>query len=119
MKTNSHSHFKALKFAMIKLCLFTFLFQVTDLKAQNHILLDHTWYFEIGNIDEEELTIPVMPLDLNINEPIFESILDISFQNTETFLFLISHNHCEEYPMMDVNFSSDGNTFMGTFTSEF
>jgi len=110
MKTYLHSHFKALKFTMIKLCLLALLFQVIDLKAQNPILLDHTWYFEIGSIDGETLVTPSVPEDNPTNYP-FESTLELFIENDETF-FSITQNYCDNYRLLYVDFSDDSSTFM-------
>jgi hypothetical protein len=109
MKTNSHSHFKALKFTMIKLCLFTFLFQVTNAKAQNPTLLEHDWYFEIGSINNETFTIPEVPNDFPINSP-FESMLDFNINNGN-ISFYTGNNFCSMALFAGIEFLDTENTF--------
>ena len=112
MKTNLHSHFNVSKFTMIKLCLFTFLFQVTNANAQNPILFDHTWYFEIGNIDNETLVTPEVPENFPENS-LFQSTIYLFIENGNNY-FGIYHNYCSVFPVIYAEFSNNDNSFIGT-----
>jgi hypothetical protein len=112
MKTYLHSHFNVLKFIIIKLCLFAFLFQVTNANAQNPVLLDQTWYFEIGSIDDEIFIKPEVPIESNPSNLPFQSLLENGFDG-ETPFFIISVNYCDDGYILQLSFEENQNTFTG------
>jgi hypothetical protein len=97
---------------MIKLCLFTFLFQVTNIKAQNPILLNQTWYFEIGSINDEIFMKPEVPIESNPSNLPFQSLLENGVDG-ETPFFIISVNYCDDAYILQLNFEENQNTFTG------
>ena len=80
--------------------------------AQNPILLDHTWYFEIGNIDNETLVTPEVPENFPDNS-LFQSTIYLFIENGNNY-FGIYHNYCSVFPVIYADFSNNDNTFIGT-----
>ena len=101
--------YNSLKEVFLKTFLILTFFQYSNITAQNPILLDHTWYFEVGNVNNETLFTPEVPEEFPKNIP-FESTLDFYLENGNAF-FDIQHNYCSMYPIMQANFSNNESIF--------
>jgi hypothetical protein len=78
--------------------------------AQNPILLDHTWYFEIGNIDGETLVTPSVPEEFsNDNDPISSTLIFLN--ENGVFRLSPSNNYCDLSCNGEIVFSNNENLF--------
>jgi hypothetical protein len=80
--------------------------------AQNPILLDQTWYFEIGNINNEELIVPEVPEGVSPNNTPFQSNLNVNSENGSV-LFSLTNSYCDDTLFLDADFIENENTFIG------
>jgi hypothetical protein len=99
-----------IKIVLFKTFLFLFLFQFSVVKAQNPILLDHTWYFEIGNMDDEILVTPPVPEEFpNDYDPISSTLI---FSNENgVFRLFPSNNYCDLSCNGEIVFLNNENIF--------
>lgn len=104
--------FNSFKEVLLKTFLFLFLFQFSVVKAQNPILLDHTWYFEIGSINNEELVVPVVPEGVSPNNTPFQSNLNVTSESGSVLLSL-TNSYCDDALFLDADFIENENTFIG------
>jgi hypothetical protein len=80
--------------------------------TQNPILLHHTWYFEIGIINDEFFIKPEVPIESNPSNLPFQSLLENGVDG-ETPFFIISVNYCDDAYILQLNFEENQNTFTG------
>lgn len=111
MKTTSHSLANySFKEVFFKIFLILSLFGNSNVTAQNPILFNHTWYFEIGSIDDEILVNPLVPVILPYDYVIVSSILIFSNENS-VFRLSPSNNYCDLSCNGEIVFLNNENIF--------